>query len=103
MIRDFWRVNERNLFEEINAIEGRVDSHTWKAINGVRSVGNIGAHMEEDINVIVDVEPNEAAALIRLIEILIKDWYIAKHEHEKDLTSVIDIANQKVEERENRQ
>ena len=103
IIRDFWKVNERNLFAEINAIQEKVAPQTWEAINAVRSVGNIGAHMEKDINLIIDVEPNEAAALIKLIEILIKDWYIDKHEREKDLTSVIDIANQKANERNNNQ
>ena len=97
MIRDFWRVEERTLFAEINAIQGNVDPHTWKAIDAVRSIGNIGAHMEKDINLIIDVEPNEAGALIRLIEILIKDWYIAKQERENNLRSVIEIANQKSE------
>ena len=98
IIRDFWKVNERNLFEEINAIQGKVDPQTWQAINAVRSVGNIGAHMEKDINLIIDVEPNEAEALIRLIEIVIKDWYIAKHEREKALVNVIGIGNQKSKE-----
>ena len=99
MIRDFWKVNERNLFEEINAIEGKVDPQTWQAIDAVRSIGNIGAHMEKDINLIIDVEPKEANALIRLIEIVIGDWYIAKHEREKALASVIGIGNQKSKER----
>ena len=57
--------------------------------------------MEEDINLIIDVDPNEAAALIKLIEMLIKDWYIAKQERSNNLTSVIDMANQKAEERKN--
>ena len=101
IIRDFWKVNERNLFTEINAIQEKVAPQTWEAINAVRLVGNIGAHMEKDINLIIDVEPNEAEALIKLIEMLIKDWYIAKQERSNNLTSVIDMANQKAEERKN--
>ena len=103
IIRDFWKVNERNLFTEINAIQEKVAPQTWEAINAVRLVGNIGAHMEKDINLIIDVEPNEAEALIKLTEILIKDWYIARQERENNLTSVIDIANQKAKERKNNQ
>ena len=99
IIRDFWKVNKRNLFEEINAIQGKIDPQTWQAIDAVRSVGNIGAHMEKDINLIIDVEPDEAEALIRLIEIVIKDWYIARHERENALASVIRIGNQKSKER----
>ena len=99
MIRDFWGIKERTLFAEINAIQGKVDPRTWNAIDAVRSVGNIGAHMEKDINLIIDVEPNEAEALIKLIEILIKDWYIARQERENALASVIGIGNQKSKER----
>lgn len=99
MIRDYWGVKKGKLFEEINAIEGKVDSQTWQAINGVRSIGNIGAHMEKDINLIVDVEPNEAAALITLIEILIKEWYIARHERKNNLARVSEIAGKKEKQR----
>ena len=99
MIRDFWGVKEPTLFAEINAIQEKVDPQTWQAIDGVRSIGNIGAHMEKDINLIIDVEPNEAGALIILIETLIENWYIAKHEREKSVASVINIANQKDKER----
>jgi hypothetical protein len=41
-----------------------------EAIDIVRNIGNIGAHMEADINVIVDVDPDEAQTLIELIETL---------------------------------
>jgi hypothetical protein len=37
--------------------------------------------MEADINVIVDVDPEEATLLISLIETLLTDWYIARHNH----------------------
>lgn len=36
----------------------------------VREIGNIGAHMEADINVIIDVDPDEAQILIDLVELL---------------------------------
>ena len=74
MIRDFWGIKGKRLKDEIDALEEKVDGLTWKAIDGVRKIGNIGAHMEQDINVIVDVESNEAQLLIGLIEILVKDW-----------------------------
>jgi len=32
-----------------------------------------------------------------LIEILIKDWYIAKHERQKHLESIIGVAKEKKE------
>jgi len=95
MIRDFWQVTAPNLKGEIDAIHSKVDPLTWQAIEGVRTVGNIGAHMEKDINVIVDVEPNEAELLIGLIEFLIKDWYVARENKKQHLTALIGVAAQK--------
>ena len=42
------------------AIEDKVDPVVWEAILDVKSIGNIGAHMEKDINLIVDVSTEEA-------------------------------------------
>lgn len=97
MIRDFYGVKEKNLFLEIDAIKGKVDPLTWKSIDATRKIGNIGAHMEKDINLIVDVDSKEAALLINLIEVLIKDWYIHRHERELMLNSVIAVAEEKAE------
>ena len=65
----------------------------------MRSIGNIGAHMEKDINVIVDVEPTEAAALVKLIEYLIEDWYVNKHEREEHLKGIVALKDAKEQER----
>ena len=61
----------------------------------MRSIGNIGAHMEKDINLIVDVEPNEADLLVRLIEVLLDEWYIRRHEREDHMQKVIAAAKAK--------
>ena len=92
MIRDFFGVVEKTLFLEIQGIEGRVDAATWDAINSVRSIGNIGAHMEQDINVIVDVEPDEAGVLIGLIETLIEEWYVHRHERAERMSKIVAVA-----------
>jgi hypothetical protein len=95
MIRDFWNVSGSTLFEEINKIEEEVDPTTWDAIHAVRSIGNIGAHMEKDINLIVDVEPEEADLLIELIETLIKEWYVARHKREQRMARIVAASEQK--------
>ena len=95
MIRDFWKVNTRNLKQAIDAIEGNVDLLTWEAIQAVRKIGNIGAHMEKDINIIIEVEPYEAQLLVELIEQLIDDWYIARQEREERLRKLKDLAADK--------
>jgi len=95
MIRDFWGISERTLYLEIEAIKDKTDALTWKSIDAIRKIGNIGAHMEKDINLIIDVKPKEANALIKLIEILIKDWYINRHERELTLVDIIEVGKEK--------
>lgn len=97
MIRDFWKIKKNRLVDEINGIEDKIDPLTWQSIDAVRKIGNIGAHMEKDIDLIIDVEPNEANLLINLIELLINDWYINRFEREKKLSKLIEIGKQKVD------
>ncbi len=61
MIRNFWGINKPTLAREIDELKDKVDTDTWTAIDSLRHIGNIGAHMEKDIGVIVDVELEEAA------------------------------------------
>lgn len=95
IIRDFWQVKPAKLANEIEQIKSKVDAVTWKAIDAVRSVGNIGAHMEKDVNLIIDVEPNEAKKLIGLIEILLREWYVAREERKSRVEAVIELAKGK--------
>ena len=95
MIRNFYGVQERTLFDEINAIKDRVDPAIWQAIDAVRSIGNIGDHMEKDINLVIDVDPDEAQALIRLIEVLFQEWYVARQQRADHLASIVAIADAK--------
>lgn len=93
MIRDFWRVKAGGrLIDEIEAIKDKVDPDTWKAIDALRSIGNIAAHMEQDVNLVIDVEPGEAAKLIWLIETLFRDWYIHRHDREERLKEIEGMA-----------
>ena len=100
MIRNFWGEKKRTLKDEIEAIQDKVDSDTWEAIDTVRHVGNIGAHMEEDIDLIIDVEPEEASLLIGLIETLIQDWYITRHERKERLEKIVAMKDEKVAQKE---
>ncbi|XLZ69362.1 DUF4145 domain-containing protein [Massilia sp. SR12] len=95
MIRDFWGVKEATLHAEINAIQGKVDAAIFGAIDAVRKIGNIGAHMEKDINLVIDVDPHEAQALIQLTEVLFQEWYIARKQREDHLASIVEMADVK--------
>jgi hypothetical protein len=86
---------QNRLIDEISAIQEKVDPITWNAIDAVRNIGNIGAHMEKDINLVIDVEPDEAGLLIGLIETLITEWYIARHEREQRMARIIATAADK--------
>jgi hypothetical protein len=89
IIRDFWSIKKGRLIDEINALEENIDPLTWSAIDGLRKIGNIGAHMEKDINIITDVEPKEASLLLGLIENLITDWYVQKHDKEERYKQIV--------------
>lgn len=95
MIRDFHGVKKDRLINEINVIKDKVDPLTWQAIDALRKIGNIGAHMEKDVNLIIDVEPNEASALLGLNELLFKEWYIHREERQRRLQAIIDMGAKK--------
>jgi len=99
MIRDFWKVTKSRLKDEIDAIKDKVDPDTWDGIEAVRKVGNIGAHMEKDIDVIVDVDPGEAEKLIGLVEMLIDDWYVSREKRKQRLTELKELAQQKEDQK----
>ena len=99
MIRDFWNIKESNLSKAIEKLEGKIPAQQWKVIDGVRRIGNIGAHMEKDINLIVDIDPDEAQKLIKLIEHLLEQWYIDRHEQERLYADIIGIDKSKQSER----
>jgi len=97
MILNFWGIKKDRLIDEIKAIENKVDPTTWAAIDAVRQIGNIGAHMEKDIDLIIDVEPGEAKLLIGLIENLINDWYIVRQKRQESMAEIIATAKIKQE------
>lgn len=100
MIRDFFKVSGKTLWAEIQALKDKIDPTTWKAIDGLRNIGNIGAHMEANIDLVVDVDPDEASLLIQLIETLIDEWYVHRHERAERMSKIITVAEEKKMEKE---
>ncbi|AOG11319.1 DUF4145 domain-containing protein [Agrobacterium sp. RAC06] len=97
MLRDFCGITKPTLHQEINDLKKQFDEghaprgvseESFEAIEAIRKIGNIGAHMEKDINVIVDVEPDEAELLLSLVENLFDDWYIARQKRQDRLARV---------------
>lgn len=104
MIRDFCKITRGRLIDEIEELRKQVDDgnapkgvsqESVEAIDNVRGIGNIGAHMEADINVIVDVDPDEAELLIDLAEMLLEEWYVERHNREERLKKLAEAAEQK--------
>lgn len=104
MIRDFCGIKKGTLFEEVSALKSQVESgnaptgvtiESAEAIDQVRGVGNIGAHMEKEIDHIVPVDPNEAQLLIELIESLFEEWYVAREKRESRFSGIKELAASK--------
>lgn len=109
MIRDFVKPNAKSdkLYEEIKALEQAIEEGTAPrqvsedsiaALTAVRKIGNIGAHMEADVDVIVDVDPGEAQVLIDLIESLLQDWYVERQKRVDRFAATTALAAQKAQE-----
>ena len=95
MIHDYWNIHEKNLNAEITALKDKVTPTQWKALDGLRKIGNIGAHMENDVNLIIDIDTNEAKSLLKLIELLMEKWYVARHDEEELFSNISAIAAEK--------
>jgi len=104
MIRDFAKIIKATLAKEIQALRDALDdgsadraisSESVDAIDQVRGIGNIGAHMEKDIDLIIEVDPGEAQALIELVELLFEEWYGARHRRQERLKYIASIADAK--------
>ena len=108
MIRDFCGIHDKSLYLEItelrkNCDEGNGIPHvqldTVDAIDAVREIGKFGAHMEKDVNLIIDVDPIEAQKLIELIELLFEEWYVQRESRRQKIEALLEIAENKEAQR----
>lgn len=95
MIRDFWGVSKSRLVDEIESLKDKVPAAQWRAIDALRQLGNIGAHMEKDVNVIVEIDEGEALKLRCLIELLLDKWYISRHQEELLYSTLTTLSEEK--------
>ena len=87
MIRDFCEISKATLNLEIGELKrlrdaGKLPHHvqddTITPIDQLRMIGNFGAHMDKDVNVLLDVTEPEARHLIAVLEVLFDEWYVAR-------------------------
>lgn len=55
--------------------------------------------MENDVNLIVDIDPGEAQKLVKLLELLFKDWYIARNDRKALYQDILSIDQDKQAQR----
>lgn len=86
-----------NLWQEIeNFVKiADVPDNQKAALHSCREIGNIGAHPEDDIVKIIPVNVDEADALLKFVEYLIKEYYIDPFEKDNTISSVVSINNEK--------
>lgn len=95
MIRDFHKISKKTLYLEIDALKELIDSDLWSAIDAIREVGNIGAHMEKDVNFIIDVSQDEAKILIGMIELLVNEWYVSRYNRQQRISNMTELGEEK--------
>jgi hypothetical protein len=74
-----------------------VSAESIGALTAVRKLGNIGAHMESDVDLIIPVDAGEAQKLIELVEALIEGWYVERHRRTIIFGDVIGIQAEKAQ------
>jgi hypothetical protein len=53
--------------------------------------------MEADVNLIIEIEPEEAQVLIELIETLFDEWYVSRHKRQQKFANLKVLADSKKE------
>ena len=79
MIRDYWNIQRESLNSELDSLHERLDPALWSAIDILRRIGSIGDHMEDNIDSMTECEKDEPEMLLKLIELLINEWYIGRY------------------------
>jgi hypothetical protein len=104
MIRNFCGISKARLVDEIKELRTQINENraprgvtheSVDAIDAVRQIGNIGAHMENDVDLIVEIDDDEAKVLIDLIEMLFVDWYVDREERRRRFAGPLAIAEAK--------
>lgn len=98
MVRDFFQLPKlRTLNDELVFIKDKCDPGLHSAMMAIRTIGNIGAHPERDVSLIVEVEPGEPEALLELIHLLDNEWYVARAQRASRIEKVQALGKNKAD------
>ena len=76
-----------------------VTDKQWESIDALRKIGNIGAHMEKDVDKIIDISFDESIKLKAFVEFLLDQWYINRYKEDRFNLELVSISNDKQEKR----
>lgn len=99
MIRQKFGVTPDSLENEIKAIKDLNEPEIVDALHAIRQLGNLGAHPEKDVNIVVDISQEEAREIIHVIETALHEWFIVPEERKQRLAELKRINKQKQDER----
>lgn len=91
-------VKKNTLNEEITELKGEISNDERNALDALHKIGNIGSHVE-NVNLIINIKPDEADQLIVFIEYLFKQQYVKRHGGQGNLASVQALAGIKTEQK----
>lgn len=93
MIRDRFNItDQRTLYHEIDAITDQISPEIRQALLDIKDIGNIGAHMQQDVNLIIEVDAEEVQTLSHMVELLINEWYVQRMKRENLIQKVRNVA-----------
>ena len=99
MIRDFWGIDDSTLTAQLAALEDELEPPVWEAIARARDRGNILRQMDVPAGVLVDADPRDAEELIRLVEMLVSEFYVKHRERKDQIEEIVDLAEAKMQAR----
>lgn len=98
MIRDFWKVSKYTLNLEIEETI-KLHPQTGDFLHPIKDLGNIGAHPERDINLLVPIEAGEVDLMKETIEHLIEEWYVNRNKTELRKNKLKEVVESKEQQK----
>jgi hypothetical protein len=95
MIRDFFGISKRTLWEELQAIQAQLPVELFESLKAMKNVGNAGAHPiladapeAADVSSLLDVEPHEAEVMLEMVQLLAAKWYETRRKEQETLERI---------------
>ena len=94
MLRDVWNVTPGSLHEEIEQIRDMLDEDVLTSLDSVYNSDNIGRCLMTGTDGAVDCE--EAELMLRLVELLGREWYLHRDRQRHKRAEIVALAQQRM-------